>query len=99
MTEVETSGSAAGTDPLVWAEADLRAAPAGGQLTAVASAEWLVTALFTDDGAPGAGAEIRRLLPRGLAMPSLPHDHPGPSSYVEWARRHHCWSRWARLCV
>ena len=85
VTDVETSGSAEGTDPLAWAEADLRA-DAGGQLTAVARAEWLVTALFTDDGAPGAGAEIRRLLPRGLAMPSLPHDHPGPSSYVEWAR-------------
>ncbi len=88
-TDSGAAPSAAGTakDAQVWAEADLRAAPgADGQLTAVASAEWLVTELFTDDGAPGAGAEVRRLLPRGLTLPRLPHDKPGPASYVEWAR-------------
>jgi hypothetical protein len=84
----QTSASdAADEDPPAWAEADLRAAPATeGELQAVAHAEWLVTELFTDDGAPGGGAAIRRLLPRGLAIPPLPHDLPGPASYVEWAR-------------
>jgi hypothetical protein len=83
----KSASDAADGDPLVWAEADLRAAPATeGELQAVAHAEWLVTELFTDDGAPGGGAAIRRLLPRGLALPPLPHDLPGPASYVEWAR-------------
>jgi hypothetical protein len=79
--------SVAASDQLVWTEADLRAAPApGGQLATVAGAEWLVTELFTDDGAPGGGEAVRRLLPRGLSLPPLPHDSPGPASYVEWAR-------------
>jgi hypothetical protein len=83
----KSASDAADGDPLVWAEADLRASPATeGELQAVAYAEWLVTELFTDDGAPGGGASIRRLLPRGLALPPLPHDLPGPTSYVEWAR-------------
>ncbi len=74
--------------PVAYSEADLLAGPpADAPRAAVARAEWFVVDYFTADRDPIGSLDLRKALPAGAELPTLPHDDAGaPMSYVEWAR-------------
>lgn len=55
-------------------------------LVVAARAEWFTMDWFTVDGSAETQRSIREALAPELEPPSLPHDDPGPQTFVEWAR-------------
>jgi hypothetical protein len=54
-----------------------------------ARAEWFTMDWFTVDGSAETQRSLRAALADDLVASSLPHDDPGPQTFVEWARTVH----------
>ncbi len=52
-------------------------------------AEWFTMDFFTVDGSTETLSSIRAALTQDLRAVPLPHDEPGPQTFVEWARAVH----------